>query len=127
MGFFKSLMSVISTDGKTGTPFRLNNNQTVYYKGNGVTKVDAAHVAGYFNGYHSIMDLVVKIPIYDVQLLAATVNDPVQLGFIVGNANVSDETISYFKESAESLQEAFPGRSIIIALLDTNFKTVSVL
>ncbi|MEP6677573.1 MAG: hypothetical protein ABJA78_20600 [Ferruginibacter sp.] len=51
MGFFKSLMSVISTDGKTGTPFKLDKNHTVYYKGNGVTELDAAHVAGFFKGY----------------------------------------------------------------------------
>ena len=51
MGFFKTLMSVISTDGKTGTPFKLDKNHTVYYKGNGVTELDAAHVAGFFKGY----------------------------------------------------------------------------
>ncbi len=33
MGLFKSLMSVISTDGKTGTPFKVDKNHTVYYKG----------------------------------------------------------------------------------------------
>lgn len=50
MGFFRSLMSVVSTDGKTRTPFKLDKH-TLYSKGNGVTELDAAHVAGFFQGY----------------------------------------------------------------------------
>ena len=51
MGFFKSLMSVITTGSRTGIPFNLDKNHTVYCKGNGVTKADAARAAGFFKGY----------------------------------------------------------------------------
>ncbi|MEO7292803.1 MAG: hypothetical protein ABIW34_06860 [Ginsengibacter sp.] len=40
-------MSVITSDGRTGTPFKLDKH-TLYWKGNGVTELDAAHAAGFF-------------------------------------------------------------------------------
>ncbi len=123
MGFFKSLMSVISTDGKTGTPFKLDSNHTVYYKGNGVTELDAAHVAGFFRGYGYFTETSQS----DIQIAAKSNADPVQVGFIIGGKTVSPETENYFKDSAANLQEFFPGRSIIIRLLDVNLNELKTL
>src|SRR5437868_14290537 len=107
MGFFKSLMSVISTDGKTGTPFKLDKNHTVYYKGEGVTELDAAHVAGFFKGYGYFTETSQS----DIQIAAKASTGPVQVGFIIGVKSVSAETETFFKDSASGLQEYFPGRS----------------
>ena len=123
MGFFKSLMSVISTDGKTGTPFKLDKNHTVYYKGDGVTELDAAHVAGFFKGYGYFTDTNQS----DVQIAAKTSTDPVQVGFIIGSKSVSEEVETYFRDSASGLEEFFPGRSIVIRLLDVNLNELKVL
>ena len=123
MGFFKSLMSVISTDGKTGTPFKLDKNHTVYYKGDGVTELDAAHVAGFFKGYGYFTDSSQN----DVQIAARSSADPVQVGFIIGVKTVSPETEGFFRDSAPGLQEFFPGRPIIIRLLDVNLNELKVL
>lgn len=118
MGLFKSLMSVISTDGKTGTPFNLDKNHTVFYKGDGVTKVEAAHVAGYFKGYGYFTDTNQK----DVQVVSKDKNGPVDIGFIIGGTNISEETEDYFKGARAGIQDLFPGRSIGLCLLDTNLK-----
>jgi len=123
MGFFKSLMSVISTDGKTGTPFKLDKNHTVYYKGEGVTELDAAHVAGFLKGYGYFTETSQN----DVQIAAKSSADPVQLGFIIGGKSVSPEVEAYFKESGSGLQEFFPNRSIIVRLLDVNLSELKVL
>lgn len=123
MGFFKSLMSVISTDGKTGTPFKLDKNHTVYYKGNGVTELDAAHVGGFFRGYGYFTDTSQN----DVQIEAKTKDDPVKVGIIIGGKSVSEPVESYFRESASGLQEFFPGRQIIVRLLDVNLNELKVL
>ena len=123
MGFFKSLMSVISTDGKTGTPFKLDNNHTVYYKGKGVTEVDAAHVAGFFKGYGYFTDTNQS----DIQIFSNSATDPVQIGYIIGVPDVSPETETFFKNAVTDLQEFFPGRVITIHLLDTNLKQLKTL
>ncbi len=123
MGFFKSLMSVISTDGKTGTPFKLDKNHTVYYKGKGVTELDAAHVGGFFQGYGYFTDTNQS----DVQIFSNSVTDAVQVGYIIGVKSVSPETETYFKDAGKDLQEFFPGRAITIHLLDTNLKQLKTL
>ena len=126
MGLFKSWGKKAKM-GKGGYSFKLDDSQTVYFKGDGVTPEDAGYIAGYFQSYHSIMDLVNKTSKYNVQLSAATMNDPIQLGFIVNSTDVDDETVEYFKSSAEALQNNYPGRLINIALLDTSFETLKVL
>ena len=97
MGFLKSLMSVISTDGKTGTPFKLDKNHTVYYKGNGVTKLDAAHVAGFLHGYGYFIETNQSY----VQISSDKSGDAVQVGYIIGSTRVSLETEKYFKDAEE--------------------------
>ncbi len=123
MGFFKSLMSVISTDGKTGTPFNLDKNHTVYFKGNGVTKEDAARVAGFFKGYGYFTDTSQS----DVQIASKDNNSIVEVGFIIGGKSVSEQTENYFKESKESLQELFGGRTVLLKLLNANLEQLKVL
>jgi hypothetical protein len=123
MGFFKSLMSVISTDGKTGTPFKLDRNHTVYYKGDGVTKIDAAHVAGFLKGYGYFTDTSQS----DVQIFSNKADDAVQLGFIVGTSNISSQTEEYFRGAAEGLREHFKGREVFARLLDVNIKELKSL
>ena len=123
MGFFKSIMSVISTDGKTGTPFKVDNNHTVYYKGDGVTKLDAAHVAGFFEGY----GYFTETSQCDVQISSDKAGDPVQVGYIVGTADLSSETQEYFKDAAAGLQKFFPDREVSCRLLDVNFKQLRAL
>ena len=123
MGFFKSLMSVISTDGKTGTPFKLDKNHTVYFKGNGVTELDAAHVAGFYKGYGYFTDTTQS----DIQILSDKAGDPIQVGYIIGGQSVSPETETYFKDAAEGLQQFFPGRAISFHLLNTNLQQLKTL
>jgi hypothetical protein len=116
-------MSVISTDGKTGTPFALDKNHTVYYKGNGVTKLDAAHVAGFLQGYGYFTDTSQS----DVQISSGKAGDPIQIGYIIGGTTVSAETEKYFKEAEVGLQKLFPGRNISSHLLDVNLKSLKTL
>jgi len=123
MGFLRSIMSVISTDGKTGTPFKLDNNHTVYYKGKGVTELDAAHVAGFLKGYGYFTDSSQS----DVQVAADDKAGPVRVGYIIGGKSVSPETEEVFKNTGPGLQEFFPGRSISIHLLDTDCKQLKEL
>jgi hypothetical protein len=123
MGFFKSLMSVISTDGKTGTPFKLDKNHTVYYKGKGVAEIDAAHVGGFYKGYGYFTDTNQS----DIQIFSNNAEDPVQIGYIIGGTTVSPETETYFKNAGTDLQEFFPGRVITFHLLDTNLKQLKTL
>ena len=85
MGFFKSIMSVISTDGKTGTPFKLDKNHTVYYKGDGVTKLDAAHVAGFYKGYGYFTEKNQS----DIQIMSNKMTDPIRVGYIIGVKDIS--------------------------------------
>ncbi len=118
MGLFKSLMSVISTDGKTGTPFKVDNNHTVYYKGNGLTKIDAAHVGGFFQGYGYFTETSQS----DIQISSGKAGDPIQIGYIIGGHDVSPETEEYFKNAESGLQELFAGRIITFHLLDVNLK-----
>ena len=118
MGLFKSLMSVISTDGKTGTPFKLDKNHTVYYKGNGVLELDAAHVAGFFKGYGYFTDTNQS----DVQISSNKATEEIQVGYIIGGTSVSPESETFFKNAAIGLQDIFPGRVITLYLLDTNLK-----
>src|SRR5258708_40166885 len=118
MGFFKTLMSVISTDGKTGTPFNFDKNHTVYFKGNGVTKVDAARVAGFLKGYGYFTETNQS----DVQLFSKELNGPVEIGFVIGGSSVSMEPETFFKDAAAGLQDSFPGRAIAVYLLDINLK-----
>jgi len=123
MGFLKSLMSVISTDGKTGTPFHLDKNHTVYYKGDGVSKIDAARVAGFFQGYGYFTDESQS----DVQISSKTAGAPVQVGYIVGKASISPETETFFKGAATGLGELFPGRTISICLMNANLEHLKTL
>ena len=123
MGFFKSLMSVISTDGKTGTPFKVDNNHTVYYKGNGVTKLDAAHAGGFFQGYGYFTETSQS----DIQISSNKADEPLQVGYIIGGAGVSPETEEYFKNAEAGLQTLFPGRKITFHLLDVNLKQLKAL
>jgi hypothetical protein len=123
MGFLKSLMSVISTDGKTGTPFKVDKNHTMYYKGDGVTKLDAARVAGFFEGY----GYFTETSECDIQIASEKPGDPVQVGYIVGTSDLSSETKDYFKDAVAGLQELFPGREVSCRLLDVNFKHLSSL
>lgn len=123
MGFFKSLMSVISTDGKTGTPFKLDKNHTVYYKGNGVTVVDAAHVAGFLKGYGYFTETSQN----DVQIFSEKAGAPVALGFIIGGKDVSAETAEYFKGAGNGLQEYFTGRTVTSSVLDTKLTNIRTL
>ena len=123
MGLFKSLMSVISTDGKTGTPFKLDKNHTVYYKGNGVTELDAAHVAGFFKGYGYFTDTNQS----DIQISSNKTTDPIQVGYIIGGSSVSPESEGFFKSAGPGLQDIFPGRTISFHLLDTNLKQLKTL
>lgn len=118
MGFLKSLMSVISTDGKTGTPFKLDNNHSVYYKGNGLTKLDAASVAGFYKGYGYFTDTSQS----DIQIISNNTVDPIRVGYIIGGQDVSPETEEIFKNAGPGLQDLFPGRSISFHLLDVNLK-----
>ncbi len=123
MGFFKSLMSVISTDGKTGTPFKLDKFHTVYYKGNGVTEVDAAHVAGYYKGIGYFIDDHES----DIQISSLAKDNQVQINIIIGGKSVSAVSEDFFKTSVSGLQEFFPGRVITIHLIDTDFKQLKTL
>ena len=123
MGFFKSLMSVISTDGKTGTPFKMDKNHTVYYKGNGVTELDAAHVAGFFKGYGYFIETSES----DIQIASESASAPVRVGIIIGSNSVSEETEDYFRGAGPGLQEHFTGRVISVQLIDPNFKVLKTL
>lgn len=123
MGLLKSIMSVISTGGKTGTAFKVDKNHTVYYKGDGVTKLDAAHVAGFFEGYGYFTETSES----DVQILSDKPGDPVLVGYIVGTADLSSETENYFKDATAGLQNFFPGREVLCRLLDVNFKQLKSL
>lgn len=118
MGFFKSLMSVISTDGKTGTPFNLDKKHTVYYKGNGVSELDAAHTAGFLQGCGYFNDTNE----IDVQLFSESVAGTVRLGFFVNSPSISSAAEEAFKTMGNGLQKFFPNRSITVSLLDVNFK-----
>lgn len=123
MGFFKSLMSVISTDGKTGTPFKLDKNHTVYYKGKGVTNEDAAHVGGYYRGYGLFTDTNQS----DIQIFSQNANDPIQVGHIIAGKSVSPESETVYKDAASGLQELFPGRVITVCLMDTSLNILKKL
>jgi hypothetical protein len=116
MGFLRSLMSVVSTDGKTGTPFKLDKH-TLYWKGNGVTELDAAHVAGFFQGYG-------YFPVGGAsaaQISAAKPTDPVKISFFFGK-EADPNILHYFINMANELQQYFPGRQITASLIDSNFK-----
>lgn len=123
MSIFRSLMSVISTDGKTGTPFVLDKNHTVYYKGNGITKLDAAHVAGFLKGYGYFTDTSQS----DVQIYSDKGGDAIQIGYIIGGTSVSAETEQFFKDAEQGLHDFFPGRTISSCLLDTKLKSLKCL
>jgi len=123
MGFFKTLMSVLSTDGKTGTPFNFDKNHTVYYKGDGVTKVDAARVAVFFKGYGYFTENNQS----DVQLLSKDVNGPVEIGFVINGCSAAEDTEIFFKGAVPGLQDLFPQRSITAYLLDINLKQLKKL
>jgi len=123
MGFFKTLMSVISTDGKTGTPFNFDKNHTVYFKGDGVTKVDAARVAGFFKGY----GYFTETNQCDVQIFSKEVNGPVEIGFVIAGSSASKESETFFKGAAAGLGDTFPGRNINVYLLDNNLKQLKEL
>ena len=116
MGFFKSLMSVISTDGKTGTPFKLEKH-TLYWKGNGVTELDAAYVAGFFKGYGYFPEGGASA----AQISSEKPTDPVKISFFFGK--VADPNIlNYFFNMANQLQQFFPGRQLTASLIDSDFK-----
>ncbi len=123
MGFFKSVMSVLSTDGKTGTPFKLDKNHTVYYKGNGVTKLDAAHVAGFYKGYGYFTETSQS----DIQIMSNKMGDPIRIGYIIGVKDVSPDTEMFFKNAGQDLQKLFPNRNITFSLLDVNLKELKSL
>ena len=116
MGFFRSLMSVVSTDGKTGTPYKLDKH-TLYYKGNGVTELDAAHVAGFFKGYGYFPEGGASA----AQISSAKPTDPVKISFFFGK-EADPNILYYFINMANGLQQFFPGRQITASLIDSNFK-----
>ena len=120
MGFLRSLMSVISTDGKTGTPFKLDKH-TVYWKGKGITELEAAHVAGYFKGYGYFKD----DNSIDVQILSPTSSaEELRVNFIVNPQYVTSEIEDHFKSMVSSMHELFPGRKLSSTLVDPHFKEV---
>ena len=123
MDFFKTIMSLISTDGKTGTPFKLDKQHTVYYKGDGVTAVDAAHVAGFYKGYGYFTDSNAA----DVQIVSRKAGDPVEIGYIIGGKTVSAETETFFRDAKEGLQALFPNRTLSFHLLNANLDRLKVL
>ena len=123
MGFFKSLMSVISTDSKTGTPFNFNDNHTVFFKGNGVTKLDAARVAGYFKGFGYFTDTNQL----DVQISSINMNDVVEVGFIMASKSPSSETESYLKSTLPGLENLFEGRTVTLHFLNINCEPIKKL
>ncbi len=116
MGFLRSLMSVVSTDGKTGTPFKLDKH-TLYWKGNGVTELDAAHVAGFFKGYGYFPEGGASA----AQISAAKPSDPVKISFFFGK-EADPNILHYFFNMANQLQQFFPGRQITASLIDSDFK-----
>ena len=116
MGFFRSLMSVVSTDGKTGTPYKLDKH-TLYWKGNGVTELDAAHVAGFFQGYGYFSVGGASA----AQISAAKPTDPVKISFFFGKP-ADPNILHYFINMANGLQQYFPGRQITASLIDSDFK-----
>ena len=116
MGFLRSLMSVVSTDGKTGTPFKLDKH-TLYWKGNGITELDAAHVAGFFKGYGYFPEGGASA----AQISAAKPTDPVKVSFFFGK-EADPNILHYFINMANQLQQFFPGRQITASLIDSDFK-----
>ena len=116
MGFFKSLMSVISTDGKTGTPFKLDKH-TLYWKGNGVTELDAAYVAGFFKGYGYFPEGGASA----AQISADKSTDPVKVSFFFGK-EADPNILYYFFNMAGELRQFFPGRQLTASLIDSDFK-----
>lgn len=116
MGFFRSLMSVVSTDGKTGTPFKLDKH-TLYWKGNGVTELDAAHVAGFFKGYGYFPEGGASA----AQISAAKSTDPLKVSFFFAK-EADPNILHYFINMANQLQQFFPGRQITASLIDSDFK-----
>lgn len=116
MGFFKSLMSVISTDGKTGTPFNFDANHTVYFKGDGVTKIDAARVAGYLKGY----GLFTETNQSDVQIFSAKAGQPVEVSFVIPRKTTTEEAEGVYRDTAEGLQELLDGRKVSVHLMGTD-------
>lgn len=116
MGFLRSLMSVISTDGKTGTSFKLDKH-TLYWKGSGVTELDAAHVAGFFKGYGYFPENGASA----AQISAAKSTDPVKASFFF-EKEPDPNVLYYFFSMANELKQFFPGRQITVSLIDGNFK-----
>ena len=116
MGFLRSLMSVVSTDGKTGTPFKLDKH-TLYWKGNGITELDAAHVAGFFKGYGYFPEGGASA----AQISAAKPTDPVKVSFFFGK-EADPNILHYFINMTNQLQQFFPGRQITASLIDSDFK-----
>ncbi len=116
MGFFKSLMSVISTDGKTGIPFKLDKH-TLYWKGNGVTELDAAHVAGFFKGYGYFPEGGASA----AQISAEKPTDPVKISFFF-EKEADPNILYYFFNMATELRKFFPERQLTSSLIDSDFK-----
>lgn len=116
MGFLRSLMSVISTDGKTGTSFKLDKH-TLYWKGSGVTELDAAHVAGFFKGYGYFPENGASA----AQISAAKSTDPLKVSFFFAK-ETDPNILHYFFNMANQLQQFFPGREITANLIDSDFK-----
>lgn len=116
MGFLRSLMSVVSTDGKTGTPFKFDKH-TLYWKGNGVTELNAAHVAGFFKGYGYFPEGGASA----AQISAAKPTDPLKVSFFFGK-QADPNILHYFINMANELQQFFPGRQITASLIDSDFK-----
>ena len=111
-------MSVVSTDGKTGTPFKLDKH-TLYWKGNGVTELDAAYVAGFFKGYGYFPENGASA----AQISAAKPTDPIRASFFFEKA-ADPNILYYFFNMANQLKQFFPGRQITASLIDSNFKEV---
>lgn len=114
-------MSVNTTDSKIGTPFIFDKNHTVYFKGNGVTKEDAARVAGYLKGYGYFGEHNQS----DVQISSKDANGPVEIGFIIGPKGASDETETFLRSAAPGLPEGFGGRKVSLQLLSNELKKIN--
>ena len=118
MGFFKSLFG----SDPNGKVFKLDANHNVYYKGEGVTELDAAHTAGFFKGLGYFKD----DNSIDLQIISPTGKpDELKVNFIVNPKYVTPESGENFKAMVTAMYDLFPQKKLSAALVDPNFKVVS--
>ena len=118
MGFFKSLFG----SDPNGKVFKLDSNHNVYYKGEGVTELDAAHTGGFFKGFGYFKD----DNSIDVQITSPTGKpNELKVNFIVNPQYVKPETGEYFKTMVIAMHDLFPQKKLSAALVDPNFRVIS--